>query len=89
MIKLNGFSAVTVALTLILAGCGGGGGDGTAPGASVGPEDDGSQQEDSNGRESLQVLTPTVMDKVTIDAKVFRPDVAISDEGKALAVWAE
>jgi len=90
MIKLNGFSAVTVALTLILAGCGGGGGGGdAAPGASVDPEGDGSQQEDSNGRESLQVLTPTVMDKVTIDAKVFRPDVAISDEGKALAVWAE
>jgi hypothetical protein len=91
MKKVNGFSAVTVALTLMLVGCGGGGGGGgdAAPGASVDPEGDGSQQDDSSGPESPKVLTPTVMDKVTIDAAVFRPDVAISDDGKALAVWAE
>lgn len=91
MIKVNGFSAVTVALTLTLAGCGGGGGGGNDPasGGAVGSGDDGSQQQEPDTRESLTVLSPTLMEKVTFDADVYRPDVAISDAGKALAVWAE
>lgn len=91
MIKVNGFSAVTVALTLTLAGCGGGGGGGNDPasGGAAGSEDGGSQQQEPGTRESLNVLSPTLMEKVTVDADVFRPDVAISDAGKALAVWAE
>ena len=91
MFKRNGFTAVAAALTLILAGCGGGSGGGgeTAPGDSSALEDDGSQQQEPGGREALEVLTSTVMEKVTIDTKVYRPDVAISDQGEALAVWAE